>query len=148
MDYEILVKEFRKVIKIIRQKHEHIALAMIKAFDIDIKLWNFIISASEYNDLYVGDALRDFITIVDSNIDKKVKKEIMRFTVLKTDDPFVKEINRIFKVKNSVKYIKSLYFAGIYIEEGIIFESSPVPAKMKKEYLKKSSRHKAMESVI
>jgi hypothetical protein len=121
MDYEILVKEFRKVIKIIRQKHEHIALAMIKAFDIDIRLWNFIISISEYDDLYVGDALRDFITIVDNNIDKKVKKEIMRFTVLKTDDPFVKEINRIFKVKKSVKYIKSLYFAGIYIEEKSIY---------------------------
>ncbi len=147
MDYEILVKEFRKVIKIIRQKHDLIALAMIKAFDIDIKLWNFIISISDYDDLYLTDALKDFITIVDSNIDKKVKKEIMRFTVLKTDDPFVKEINRIFKVKNSVRYIKSLYFAGIYIEEGIIFESSPVSVKMKKEYLK-NHRNKAMETVI
>ncbi len=147
MDYEILVKEFRKVIKIIRQKHDLIALAMIKAFDIDIKLWNFIISISDYDDLYLTDALKDFITIVDSNIDKKVKKEIMRFTVLKTDDPFVKEINRIFKVKNSVRYIKSLYFAGIYIEEGIIFESSPVSVKMKKEYLK-NHRNKAMKTVI
>jgi len=143
-----LVKEIRKIIGFIRQRHGHIAFAMLNAFDVDIKLWDFIISTSEYDDLPLKDALLDFINIVDKNIDKKIKKQIIGFTILKTDDPFVKEINRIFKVKNSVKYIKSLYFAGIYIEEGIIFESSPVSVKMKSEYLKKSSRYKAMENVI
>ena len=55
-----------------------------------------------------------------------ILKQIIRSTVLKTTDPFVKEINQVFKVKNTVQYIYSSVIAGVYLEKAIIFESHPV----------------------
>jgi len=124
MDNEILVKEFRKVIKILRHKHGHIALLMLKTSDTDIPIWNLIVSTAGYDNMTDEEALKDFLDILNNAVYKEILKEIVRLTVLKTDDPFVKEINLIFRIKNSVKYIQSSVITGIYIENGIIFESA------------------------
>ena len=52
-------------------------------------------------------------------------EQIIRSTILKTTDPFVKEINQVFEVTNTVKYVYSAIISGIYLEKAIIFESHP-----------------------
>ena len=39
MDNEILVNEFRKIIRILKQDQGHVSLFMLKAFDADITNW-------------------------------------------------------------------------------------------------------------
>jgi len=131
MDKEILVKEFRKIIRILKQDHTHIALFMLKTADIDVMGWNLIVSTVRYDSLTTKNALKELVGILNKNMKKDILKEIIRLTVLKTDDPFVEEINRTFQTKNSIKYIKSSYFFGIYVENAILFESAIVPFRMR-----------------
>ena len=57
-----------------------------------------------------------------------VLKSIIRVTILKTSDPFVEEINRVFPVTHGVKHIQSSVISGVYIEKAIIFESRVIPS--------------------
>ncbi len=131
MDNEILVKEFPKIIRILKEEGTHISLFMLKAADIDIMGWNLIVSTVRYDSLTTKNALKELVGILKNNMKKNILKEISRLTVLKTDDPFVEEINRTFQTENSIKYIKSSYFFGVYIENAVLFESAPVPLRMR-----------------
>lgn len=131
MDNEILVKEFRKIIKILKAEDTHIALFMLKAADIEVMGWNLIVSTVRYDSLTAKKALKELVGILNKNMKKNILKEISRMTVLKTNDPLVEEINRTFRIKNSIKYINASYFFGIYIENAILFESAPVPFRMR-----------------
>ncbi|MCP4110513.1 MAG: hypothetical protein GY749_34155 [Desulfobacteraceae bacterium] len=126
MNNEILVKEFRKIEKILEQEHGHVVLFMLKAFDTDILLWNVIVSTPEYDKMTTKKALKHLISILRSNLGKDILRKILRLTVLKTNDPFVEEMNRVFKVKDFEKYIRPSVISGIYLENAIVFESDPV----------------------
>ncbi len=81
MDNEILVKEFRKIVNILNQEHGHVLLFMLKAFDIDILLWNVIVSTPEYDKMATKKALEHLISIVRSNLGKDILRKILRLTV-------------------------------------------------------------------
>ncbi len=81
MNHEILVKEFRKIEKILNQEHGHVALFMLKAFDTDISLWNVIVSTPEYDKMATKKALEHLISIVRSNLGKDILRKILRLTV-------------------------------------------------------------------
>ncbi len=125
MDHEILVKEFRHFIKVFQQENGPVSLFMLKAFDAEIPRWNIIVSAPVYDDLSLKTALTHLITTLNHHLSKTILKQIIRSTVLETTDPFVKEINQVFKVKNTVKYVYSSVISGINLEKAIIFESHP-----------------------
>lgn len=134
MDHEILVSEFRKILSIFKQEQTHIALWMLKALEADMSTWNLMVSASEYNHISTKKAVQHVVNILNNNLNKSILKKIVRVTILKTSDPFVKDINQTFHVRNTVKYIQSSFIGGVYIEKAIIFESHPVvsPDKQKK----------------
>ncbi len=113
------------------------ALFMLKS-DIE-SYWNVIVSTPEYDSLTAKKALKHLISILRSNLSRDVLRRIIRMTVLKTDDPFTKGMNRIFNVRNSEKYIQSSVVSGIYIENAIIFESASV---VKVGHKKKNSQNK------
>jgi hypothetical protein len=123
MDQEILVKEFRQMAKILKQEKGPVSLLMLKAFDAQMNDWNLIVSAPAYDNLMLKAALTDLVTIFNKHLSKTISEQIIRSTILKTTDPFVKEINQAFKVTNAVKYIYSSVISGIYLEKAIIFES-------------------------
>jgi hypothetical protein len=129
MDHEILVKEFRQTIRKLKQENGPISLFMLKAFEYDVTDWNLIVSAPAYDNLRLKVALIHLVTILNKHLSQAIRKKIIRSTILKTTDPFVKEINQIFKVTNSVKYVHSSVISGIYLEKAIIFESHPVSNK-------------------
>ncbi|HDN27840.1 MAG TPA: hypothetical protein ENG03_12265 [Thioploca sp.] len=132
MDHEILVKEFRHTIKALKQEKGAISLFMLKAFEYDVTDWNLIVSAPAYENLRLKTALIDLVTVLNNHLSQAIRKKIIRSTILKTTDPFVKEINQVFKVTNTVKYVHSAIISGIYLEKAIIFESHPVSVKSQK----------------
>jgi len=127
MDNEILVKEFGQMPKILKQEKGPLSLLMLKAFDAEMNdYWNLIVSAPAYDNLTLKMALTDLVTICNKHLSKAVLETITRTIILETTDPFVREINQAFKVKNTVKYVYSSVIAGIHLEKAIIFESHPI----------------------
>ncbi|HIE00337.1 MAG TPA: hypothetical protein EYP59_08625 [Thiotrichaceae bacterium] len=126
MDHEILVKECRHTIKKLKQEKGPISLFMLKALEYDVTDWNLIVSAPAYDNLRLKTALIDLVTILNQHLSRAIRRKIIRSTVLKTTDPFVKEINQVFKVINTTQYVHSSVISGIYLEKAIIFESHPI----------------------
>jgi hypothetical protein len=132
MDNEILVKEFREMTKILKQEKGSLSLLMLKAFDAEMNdYWNLIVSTPAYDNLTLKMALTDLVTIFNNHLSKAILESITRTIILETTDPFVKEINQAFKVKNTVKYVYSSVISGICLEKAIIFESHQVSKKHK-----------------
>ncbi|HIE02595.1 MAG TPA: hypothetical protein EYP59_20310 [Thiotrichaceae bacterium] len=132
MDNEILVKEFGKMTQIIKQEKGPLSLLMLKAFDAEMNdYWNLIVSTPAYDNLTLKMALTDLITLFNKHLSQAVLETIARTIILETTDPFVKEINQAFKVKNTVKYVYSAVISGINLEKAIIFESHPLSKKIK-----------------
>jgi hypothetical protein len=127
MDNEILVKEFSQMPNIIKQEKGSLSLLMLKAFDAEMNdYWNLIVSASAYDNLTLKMALTDLVTICNKHLSQAVLETITRTIILETTNPFVREINQAFQVKNTVKYVYSSVISGIYLEKAIIFESHPI----------------------
>jgi hypothetical protein len=126
MDHEILVKECRHTIKKLKQEKGPISLFMLKVLEYDVTDWNLIVSAPAYDNLRLKTALIDLVTILNQHLSRAIRRKIIRSTVLKTTDPFVKEINQVFKVNNTTQYVHSSVISGIYLEKAIIFESHPI----------------------
>jgi len=139
MDNEILVEEFRKIVRILRREQGRMALFMLKS-DIE-SYWNVIVSTPEYDSLTSKKALKHLIPVLRNNLSREVLRRIIRLTVLKTDDPFTNGINRAFNVRGSEKYIQSSVVSGIYIENAVIFESASVPSVVKTGHKKKNSQN-------
>jgi hypothetical protein len=127
MDHEILVKEFNKMPTILKQEKGQLSLLMLKAFDAEMNdYWNLIVSTPAYDNLSLKTALTDLVTIFNNHLSKAVLETITRTIILETTNPFVREINQVFQVSNTAKYVYSSVIAGINIEKAIIFESHPV----------------------
>lgn len=131
MDNEILVKEFQKMIKGLKQEKGAISLFMLKAFDADMNDWNLVVSAPAYDNLTLKTALTHLITVLNNHLSQAILRRIIQSSILKTTDPFVREINQVFKVTNTVKYVHSSVISGIYLEKAIIFESHRLLKKPK-----------------
>lgn len=125
------------------------ALFMLKSADTDIPdYWNVIVSTPDYDSLTTKKALKHLIPVLRNNLSREVLGRIIRLTVLKTDDPFTKGMNRTFDVRNSEKYIHSSVVSGIHIENAIIFESASVPSVVKVGHKKNSQNKMAGLSAI
>jgi hypothetical protein len=127
MDNEILVKEFGKMARILKQEKGPLSLLMLKAFDAEMNdYWNLIVSTPAYDNLTLKMALTDLVTIFNNHLSQAVLESITRTIVLETTHPFVREINQAFNVTNTVKYVYSSVISGIHLEKAIIFESHPI----------------------
>jgi len=127
MDNEILVKEFGKMTRILKQEKGQLSLLMLKAFDAEMNdYWNLIVSTPAYDNLTLKMALTDLVTIFNNHLSQAVLETITRTIILETTHPFVREINQAFKVKKTVKYVYSSVISGIHLEKAIIFESHPI----------------------
>lgn len=126
MDNEILVKEFGKMTRIIKQEKGQLSLFMLKAFDAEMNdCWNLIVSTPAYDNLTLKMALTDLVTLFNNHLSQEILETITRTIILETTHPFVREINQAFNVTNSVKYVYSSVISGIILEKAIIFESHP-----------------------
>jgi hypothetical protein len=146
MDNEILVKEFRKILRILEREHKQVALFMLKVDGPE--MMNLIVSTPVYDKMTAKNGLKHLIGIANRNFTKEILRKIIRLTVLKTDDPFVVAMNQTFKAGNAVKHIYSSVISGIYIESAIVFKSGAVARHKKtaKEVFAESLIEKAQQA--
>ncbi len=131
MDHEILVKECQKVLAALTQKHYHIAVFMLKAVEADLNAWNLIVSVVEYDQLSPKTAVKQVVHLLKTTVKQSVLQRIVRVTVLKTTDPFIKEIAGLYPVKTpSRHYLQSSFIGNIYLEKAIVLFSQPVSSPM------------------
>ncbi len=123
MDHETLVNAFQQIVQILRQQKGHVALFLLNA--LETEHINIIVSAQGYDQLTMKVALDDFMSLLESRLEKDILRSILRVTILKTSDPFVKAVNQTFAVIHAPQYLHSCTVSGIYIERGILLESQP-----------------------
>ncbi|MCP4396684.1 MAG: hypothetical protein GY801_05180 [bacterium] len=145
MDHEILVSTFQEVVQALRQRTGHIALFLLNALDTENTSWNILISTDAYDQMTIKTALNDFMTILERHVETDVLKNILRVTILKTSDPFVKAVNRTFDATEKAQYLYACTLANVYIERGILFESQ-TPTSIPKMAPAKKSRRRKKES--
>jgi len=125
MDHEILVTAFQHVVQTLHQRTGHIALFLLNALDSENTSWNILVSTQGYDEMTIKTALNDFMTILESQLEQELLKNILRVTILKTSDPFVKAVNHAYDITDRPQYLYSCTFLDLYIERGILFASQP-----------------------
>lgn len=100
VDQEALVVQLRKVAKRIEKAAGPIALFMLLPPDSETHdAWNLVVSARGLDKKSIGEAVSQVTDWLRADLEQAQWPLIARATVLRTDDPFVKAINR---VKSSV----------------------------------------------
>ncbi len=148
MDHEILVTTFQNVVQTLRQRTGAIALFLLNALDTENTSWNIVVSTQGYDQVTIKTALNEFMKILESTVQKELLKNILRVTILKTSDPFVRAINSAFEMTEKPQYVYSRTFNDVYIERGILFESHAVKSASKIAPVKKNRGRKNTKIVV
>lgn len=95
-----LVDDVRKVIETVRAEHGEFTLAMLyNSGSLQTgSSWNLIVSAPWTDKLGVGEATHLIANALNQGLDLQDKTAISRVTVLKTYDPFVRDMTRLYPV--------------------------------------------------
>lgn len=145
MDNAVLVEELRSTLSALRKTQGHIALFMLTASEIDVSTANnLIVSASGYDKVPTKKAMIGLVELLKSQLSEISLKQISRLTVLGTQDPFVKAINRAFNVKNSTVSLQSCNLFGVHIENAIVLESVSILPQQIKPTGKKAIKKKKL----
>lgn len=123
MDQEVLVADLKKLAGKLQKSKGPVALLMLLAPDVESEdAWNVIVSAKGFDNMSRANAIKQFTQLLRENVNKNNWHSIMRATVLKTDDPFVKAINRTFNSQGPVVNIQSCNIFGVEIPKAILFQ--------------------------
>ncbi len=129
MDHDALVEQIRKLAGEVEAKAGPVALFMLLAPDADTDdAWNVVVSAQGFDEKSRGKAVREFSEWLRTFVDESQWSKIIRATVLRTDDPFVRAMNSEFKAEHSAMDLRSLNVVGIEIPKAILVESKRVAA--------------------
>ena len=124
MDQEILVEELRKLYAEINGSRGPVALLMLLASEISREdHWNLIVSAKGYDQERRATAIREVTELLTRHLSQANWPQIYRVTVLKTDDPFVRAMNRSFKAENSVVDLNTVNVSGVEIPRALVLQS-------------------------
>jgi hypothetical protein len=127
-----LVGDVKKVIEILRHRYGDYKLAMLFNSDLDAPTnWNLIVSSEWTDDLGVSEAIKIIARTLHESLGLENKGAISRITVLKTNDPFVRDMTHIYPVPGGRGGIplSQVTAGGITEGAGFVFYSQPeIPA--------------------
>jgi hypothetical protein len=124
MDQEILVTDLRKLYRTVDERFGPVALMMLLAPDpFSESDWNLIVSAKGLDGLTRGRAIRKMVDLLAGTFQKDNWQRILRVTVLKTDDPFVRGMNDLFGAEESILNVQAAVVSGIEIPKAIVLQS-------------------------
>jgi hypothetical protein len=91
--------DVEKVMEGLRVQHGEFALVMLysNALESDSS-WNLIVSAPWTDVMGVGEATRLIARALNEGLERENQQAISRITVLKTSDPFVRDVIRLYPV--------------------------------------------------
>jgi hypothetical protein len=94
-----LVGDVKKVVEVLRNRHGEYKLAMLYNSDLDAATnWNLIVSSEWTDQLGIPEATRVIARALHESLGLENKAAISRVTVLKTGDPFVRDMTRLYPV--------------------------------------------------
>lgn len=94
-----LVTDVRNVIEELRVSRGEFTLAMLYNLDLDANTnWNLIVSSDWTDALGIPESTRNIARALHEHLGLENKGAISRVTVLKTSDPFVKDMIRLYPV--------------------------------------------------
>ncbi len=92
-----LVDDVERLIEKLRAECGEFRLAMLYNSSLDATSnWNLIVSAPWTDRLGVAKATHNIATALHESLGLENQKAISRITVLATDDPFVRDMNRLY----------------------------------------------------
>jgi hypothetical protein len=124
-----LVDDVEKVVENLREHHGEFTLAMLynNSLDADTS-WNLIVSGPWTDALGVGEATRIIALALNQGLGAESQHAISRVTVLKTSDPFVRDMIRLYPVRDGARVPVAHVTAGQIAEgSGFVLYSQIVP---------------------
>lgn len=125
-----LVDSVHKVVDSLRSHHGEFTLAMLYNSGglNSTSSWNLIVSSSWTDEIGKFDATHLIAQALHDGLDSEHQVAVSRVTVLKTDDPFVRDINFLYPVALGSKGVPvALVTAGDVSEGGGFVLCSRVP---------------------
>jgi len=124
MDRAVLVDDLRKLYKALDQKFGPVGLAMLLFPDPGLEdLWNLIVSAESLDALGRAEAIGAVVELMSRNLTEETRQRIIRVTVLKRDDPFVRDMNSSYQAEDSILNVNAAFVSGIEIPQAIVMQS-------------------------
>jgi hypothetical protein len=127
MHISTLVADVLKVVEILRNRRGDLVLAMLCSSEGATSSWNLIISAPWADKLGVVEATRAITHELSLGLGLEKRSAISRVTVLKTSDPFVRDMTALFQVSDPGTRLPVSNVApdGIPVGSGYVFYSQP-----------------------
>jgi hypothetical protein len=127
-----LVEDVKKVVELLRTEHGEFKLAMLYNSDLSATSnWNFIVSADWTDEMGIAEATKVIAHALHESLNLSNRIAVSRITVLKTDDPFVRDMTRLYPVPGGQGGIplSQVTAGGITDGAGFVFHSQPeIPA--------------------
>ena len=133
MPVDTLVGDVRRVIETLRGRYGEYKLAMLynsAALDMPTN-WNLIVSSDWTDNLGIAEATRRIAHELHLSLGLENRAAVSRVTVLKTSDPFVRDMTRLYHVSSHQGRLplSQVIAGGITEGAGFVFYSQPeVPA--------------------
>jgi hypothetical protein len=123
-----LVDDVGRIIERLREQHGEFTLAMLYNNALEAESsWNVIVSAPWTDAMGVAEATRLIARVLNESLGLENQRAISRITVLRTSDPFVRDMTRLYAVRPGARVPLSQVTAGEVTEgSGFILYSQKV----------------------
>ncbi len=123
-----LVSDVEKVVESLRARYGDFTLAMLYNNALEANSsWNLIVSAPWTDKMGVGEATRVIAHALSEGLEMQDKPAISRVTVLKTSDPFVRDMTNLYTARSGARIPIAQVTAGQVTEgSGFILYSQKV----------------------
>jgi len=130
MDHEILVKQLRRLLQKLSYKWGPVTLFMLNTFGPGFaQPWHLIVSAKKFDKLSRSEAIREMTKLVRQHGNASFWRPLIRITVLKTRDPFVRSVNVSMQVSpNEIETISDATIAGFEIPYALLIRPQRIAA--------------------
>jgi hypothetical protein len=119
-----LVTDVERVIERLRAQHGDFTLALLYNSVLQAEWgWNLIVSAPWLDRMGLGEATRLIVNVLYQDASLENKSAISRVTVLKTSDPFVRDITSLYPVTSGARLPVQQLSAGDVTGSGFILYS-------------------------
>jgi len=119
-----LVTDIEKVIEKLRAEHGEFTLAMLYNSSLEAELgWNLIVSAPWFDQMSLAAGTRLIANALNQNLGLENQSSISRVTVLKTSEPFVRDITNLYPVSTGSRIPINQLTAGDLSGSGFILYS-------------------------
>lgn len=124
MDQEALVEDFNRVYKELDARRGPVALLMLVTPEAAWEdVWNVVVSARGFDTMNWADAIREVVYLLKEVLGNESWRQVLRVTVLKTGDEFVRAMNWAHKTDGSRVHLYSANISGIDIPKAIVLQS-------------------------